>query len=104
MIKMSVIYLHKENGQFDFEYYLAKHMPLVESLYSEFGMKNWQVDRGISLSSKTPSNLIACSYLYFDSIDALKIALKSKGGEVMKDVKNFTNIEPEVYFSEVVDS
>ena len=55
MIRMSVIYSHQEDGQFDFDYYLTKHMPLVESLYSELGMQSWQVDRGASLSSKTPS-------------------------------------------------
>ena len=104
MIRMSVIYSHQEDGQFDFDYYLTKHMPLVESLYSELGMQSWQVDRGASLSSKPPSNIVACAYLFFDSIDALKLALKSKGGDVMKDVQNFTNIEPNVYFSEVIAS
>jgi len=99
---MSVIYSQQEEGKFDFDYYLEKHMPLVDSLYSNLGMKSWQVDRGASLSSKMPSNIVACAYLFFEDINTLKLALKNKGDEVMKDVKNFTNIEPSVYFSEVI--
>jgi len=99
---MSVIYTQQEKGHFDFDYYIEKHMPLVESLYNNLGMKSWQVDRGASLSSKMPSNIVACAYLFFEDINTLKLALKSKGGEVMKDVENFTNIEPSIYFSEVI--
>ena len=68
MIRMSVIYSQQENGQFDFDYYLTKHMPLVANLYKDLGMQSWQVDRGASLSSKTPSNIVACAYLLFTAL------------------------------------
>jgi len=101
MIRVSVIYSIQENADFNFEYYLNQHMPLVEKLYSEFGLKSWQVDEGKSLSSKHPAPTVAAAYMFFDSIDSVKAAFKNKGAEVMEDTKNFTNIEPSVTISEI---
>lgn len=98
MIRLSVIYPRSDDATFDLDYYMNTHMPLVSKLYSDYGLTDLQVDEGISLSSKVPSdNVIAC-YMVFDSLDNLKAALKNEGAKVMADVANFTNIEPTVMF------
>lgn len=102
MIRVSVIYPQKESAEFDFDYYLSTHLPLVEKLFGEYGMSHWQVDKGVSLSSKQIATFIGAAYLYFDDMDAVKQAFKNQGGEVMADVKNFTTITPEVSFAQVV--
>jgi uncharacterized protein (TIGR02118 family) len=102
MIRISVIYPNKAEGKFDFEYYLSTHMPLVMSLYGEFGLHSWQVDKGTSMSSKMPGDFVAACYLYFDSMDSAKQALKNKGGQVMADIENFTDIVPAVSFGEMI--
>ncbi|MCJ8273904.1 MAG: EthD family reductase [Psychrosphaera sp.] len=102
MIRLSVIYPNKDNGQFDFDYYMATHMPLVAKLYTEYGLKSWQADKGTSMSSKMPIEFVAACYMDFDSMDSLKQAMKNKGGEVMADLKNFTDIEPAVSFGELL--
>ena len=101
MIRLSVIYPRIDNAKFDLDYYMNTHMPLVSKLYGDYGLQDFQVDEGISLSSKVPSdNIIAC-YMVFDSLDNLKAALKNEGAKVMADVANFTNIEPTVMFGQV---
>jgi uncharacterized protein (TIGR02118 family) len=104
MIRVSVIYseqLKHVPTVFDFDYYLSTHMPQLAKLYSEFGLTSWQVDKGISLSSRQPADFVAAAYLYFDSVDSVKEAFKTHGGTVMADVKNFTAITPHVSFSEM---
>lgn len=100
MIRVSVIYPNKADGQFDFDYYMTTHMPLVAKLYSEYGLKSWRVDKGTCLSSKMPSEFVAACYLEFETLDSVKAAFKNKGGEIMADVKNFTDIGPLVSFGE----
>jgi uncharacterized protein (TIGR02118 family) len=101
MIRVSVVYNNQENTHFDAEYCLNHHMPLVEKLYSEFGLIGWDFDQGISLSSKHQPTVAAIANIYFDDIAAVKAAFKNKGAEVMADTKNYTNIEPTIMTSHV---
>jgi len=108
MIRVSVVYPQPSNESdqeqaFDFHYYQTKHLPLVNELYREFGLSHWQIDQGISLSSRQPASFIAAGYLFFDSIDSVKQAFKNQGATVMADIKNFTIIEPQISFSEIID-
>jgi len=107
MIRVSIIYPQASNESdkpqvFDLDYYHTKHLPLVNELYSEFGLSHWQIDKGISLSSRQPASFIAAGYLFFDSIDSVKQAFKNQSAAVMADIKNFTNIEPQISFSEII--
>ena len=90
-------------GEFDFDYYLSTHLPLVEKLYGDYGLNHWQVDKGVNLSDKQPDSFIAAATLYFESLDLVRQAFKNKGSEVMADVKNFTSITPYVSFSEIIE-
>lgn len=101
MIRVSVIYPRKDNAKFDIDYYTNTHMPLVSRLYGDYGLLDWHVDQGISLSSKVPSDNIVACYMYFDTIDNVKAALKNEGAKVMQDVANFTDIEPIVSFGQI---
>jgi uncharacterized protein (TIGR02118 family) len=101
MIRVSVVYNNQDNAHFDSEYCLNHHMPLVEKLYTEFGLLGWDFDQGVSLSSKHPPAALAIANIYFDSIESVKAAFKNKGAEVMADTKNYTNIEPTITTSDV---
>jgi uncharacterized protein (TIGR02118 family) len=107
MIRVSIIYPQPSNTLdnkqvFDLHYYQTKHLPLVEKLYRKFGLSHWQIDQGISLSTRQSASFIAASYLFFHSVDNVKQAFKNQGVNVMADVKNFTNIEPQISFSEII--
>lgn len=100
MIRVSVIYPRSENAKFDLDYYLEKHVPLVKEAYNPYGLLEAQVDQGVSLSSKHPSDNILVCYLLFKDLDSVKQAFKNAGATVMKDVANFTDIEPQVTFGQ----
>ncbi|WP_293040791.1 hypothetical protein [Paraburkholderia sp.] len=35
MIKVSILYPHRQNGRFDSEYYTTRHMPLAQTLLDD---------------------------------------------------------------------
>jgi uncharacterized protein (TIGR02118 family) len=101
MIRISVVYPNIADSKFDFDYYVSTHMPLVAKLYGEFGLQSWQTDKGISMSSKVPADFLVACYLCFDTMDNVKLALKTNGAQVMADVANFTDLEPGVSFAQI---
>jgi len=57
-----------------------------------------EIDKGVSGPN------VASVQFYFDSMDAFQGALgKPETAEVMADVANYTNIEPVMQVSEIVD-
>ncbi len=67
------MYPNTPNSKFDLDYYAQKHMALV-----------------------------AIGHLYFNSMDEFQKAFGTHAQEIMADVPNFTDIEPQFQISEVV--
>jgi len=101
MIKVSVLYPHKDGGKFDMDYYLRKHMPLVRERLGA-SLKSMAVEQGIGGGApNSPPPFAAMGHLFFDDIGAFKSGMESHGAEFMADIPNFTNIEPTIQVSEV---
>lgn len=102
MIKATVLYPTQEGKYFDIKYYTEKHVPLVKRLLGE-ACKNVEVEKGISGAApdSIPANtIIGC--LYFDSIDDFQNSFGPNAGEIINDVKNFTDINPVLQISEII--
>ena len=70
-------------------------MPLAVKAWSPL---RTEIDKGVSGPN------VASVQFYFDSMDAFQGALgKPETAEVMADVANYTNIEPVMQVSEIVD-
>jgi uncharacterized protein (TIGR02118 family) len=96
MIKANVLYPHKDNGTFDMNYYLTKHMPLVRQRLGG-ALKGMSVDQGIAGGApNSPPQFAVVASLLFDSVADLQSALGPHTAELMADVPNFTNIEPSI--------
>ena len=101
MVKVSVLYPHKDGAKFDMNYYLTKHMPLVRQTLGA-ALKGVSVEQGIAGGSpNSPAPFVALGHLLFDGVADVESALGSHGAELMADVPNFTNIEPTLQISEV---
>lgn len=101
MIKVSVLYPNQQGSKFDLDYYLQKHMPMVERNLGS-ALRGVTVERGVSggLPGSRPPYAVIC-HLAFDSVDAFFAAFEAHAEEVMGDIPNYTNIEPIVQISEV---
>ena len=95
MITFTVKYPNKKDSYFDMDYYCNTHIAIAKKYFKDT-CKGYSIVKGSSELNNGKEPQFACvSHLFFNSI--MKVAEK----ELIEDVKNFTNIQPEVEFYEV---
>jgi uncharacterized protein (TIGR02118 family) len=101
MIRVHVQYPNSEGAQFDMDYYLNKHMPLVAERCGD-ALKSYTVEQGLSggMGGNPPAN-IAVGTLEFESVDAFAAAMGPHMPEIMGDIPNYTKITPVLEIAEV---
>jgi uncharacterized protein (TIGR02118 family) len=83
------------NGSFNIEYYVQKHMKLVEKAWQAVGIQAWQVIKFANQPVGSPQPYCAAAIVTFDSCDGAERALQAEETrEVFGDVPNFTNLTP----------
>ncbi len=103
MIRVSVLYPSGEGKKFDVKYYVKKHMALVHKQYGEFGLVRTEVDEGVSGGAPGEAPPFACiGQLYFNSVADFHKAGEAHGKEVVGDMPNYTDIQPQIQISEIV--
>ncbi len=103
MFNISSIYPKKKEYEFDFDYYLSKHMPMsIELLSGAKGFKGVSVERGIDIEDpKIESSYAAMCHYYFDSLEDFMAAFGPHAEELQGNIVNYTNIEPIIQINEV---
>lgn len=103
MFNISSIYPKKEGYEFNFDYYLNKHMPMsIELLSGAKGFKGMSVERGIDIEEpKIESSYVAMCHYYFDSLEDFMAAFDPHADKLQGDIVNYTNIEPIIQINEV---
>ncbi len=102
MIKVTILYPNGEGKTFDMDYYSNKHMPMVASLLGD-SLRLLEIDKGIT--GRTPDEplpYLAIGYLYFDKLSAYQNSFGPHAEQIVGDVPNYTNIQPVVQISEVM--
>lgn len=103
MIKVTLLYENGEGKTFDMDYYSKKHMPLVARLLGD-SLKLLAIDKGIA--GRTPDDSIpylGIGYLYFNTLSAYQSSFGPNAKEIVGDIPNFTNIQPVVQISEIIE-
>ncbi len=94
MIRLSILYPAGEGATFDHDYYRDSHIPLVSEVWRPASVT---VDKGVD------GPYLAGVHLTFDSIEALHAAMGAdRTIELLTDVANYTNTQPVMQTSEVV--
>jgi uncharacterized protein (TIGR02118 family) len=101
---ITVLYENLEDATFDLDYYLAKHMPLVDVKFKPFGMKGWRVLKAVAGPTGDKPRYSIIANLEFDTADQFKAAVAAEGGPVFGDVPNFSNKSPVVVIGDLVGS
>ncbi|NOT74216.1 MAG: EthD family reductase [Cyclobacteriaceae bacterium] len=102
MVKVTILYPNSEGKTFDMDYYSTKHMPMIGTLLGD-SLKLIKIDKGIAAGAPdTPVPYLAIGYLYFESVSAFKNSFGPHAEKIRGDVKNYTNIQPVVLISEVL--
>jgi uncharacterized protein (TIGR02118 family) len=101
LIKVSVFYPNTTDCKFDMNYYVNRHMPMVQQKLGA-ACKSMAVEGGIAGGAPgTPSRYVAMGHIYFDSTDSYLAAFTPHAPAIMADVPNYTDIEPIFQISEV---
>ncbi|MEZ4809264.1 MAG: EthD family reductase [Allomuricauda sp.] len=102
MVKVTILYPNSDGKTFDMDYYSNKHMPMVASLLGS-SLKSYAIDKG--MAGRTPDDPIpylAIGYLYFDKLSDYQESFAPHAEKIVKDVPNYTNIQPIVQISEIL--
>lgn len=103
MIRVSVLYPAKEGATFDHDYYARRHMPMVKARLEGLGLLRLEIDKGVSGGApKAPAPFVCIGHLYFNSVADFQKGMAAHGAEIMADVPNYTNVQPQVQISEIV--
>lgn len=103
MIRVSALYPNQLGKRFDHKYYMEKHMPMVGRQLRPQGLVRVEIDRGISAADpKAPAPFLVVAHFYFNSVDDVHNAFRAVGREVMGDIPNYTDIQPQFQISEIV--
>jgi uncharacterized protein (TIGR02118 family) len=101
MITVSVLYPNGADTQFDTNYYLTKHIPMVKQKLGP-ACKSVDVEEGIAGGAPGASaTYVAMAHLAFDSVDTFQAAFGPHAAAIMGDIPNYTNVQPVVQISEV---
>lgn len=91
-VRMIVSYTGRPGDRFDREYYMARHIPMVERSWTPLGLES--VDVMFPVTGEQA--VVAVCLCQFRNADAMHSALASPATvEIMSDVERFTNIVPE---------
>lgn len=102
MVKVAILYPNGDDATFDMEYYASKHMPMVARLFGE-SLKHYAIDKGVAgRTPEEPVPYIAVGYFYFDKFSDYEKAFGTNAEKILRDIPNYTNIQPIVQISEVV--
>jgi uncharacterized protein (TIGR02118 family) len=103
MIRVLVLYPQAKGTRFDHDYYEQKHMPFVREKLEPLGMIRAEVDRGVAGGPGQPAPFFAAAHLIFETPEKFQQAFASAGAELMADIPNYTDVEPQIQISEMVD-
>jgi uncharacterized protein (TIGR02118 family) len=103
MFNISSIYARKERFNFDFDYYLNKHMPRsIELLSGAKGFKGVSVERGVDIDElDIESSYVAMCHYYFDTLEDFMAAFGPHAEELRGDIVNYTDIVPTIQINRV---
>ena len=103
MIRLLVLYPNKPDAKFDFDYYIGTHVPLFKQRMEPFGLLRVEVDRGVpGPAPDSPAPFAAVFLCVFQSLENFQKGLAAHAPEILADLPNFTNIQPQVQISEML--
>jgi uncharacterized protein (TIGR02118 family) len=100
MIQLNIVYPKTEDAQFDWDYYLNTHMPMSIRLQG-MALRSVTIGKGLEGIEAAPVAYVALTTMLYDSVDAFMEAFMPRAEILQGDMKNYTNIQPVIQFSEV---
>jgi uncharacterized protein (TIGR02118 family) len=101
MIKATVMYPNSDDAKFDHDYYINKHIPMIQEKMGEHVIRV-SVDKGMGGEPGQPAPYVCMCHIYVESLEAFQAAFVANMEAIGADVPNYTNIKPALQISEVI--
>jgi uncharacterized protein (TIGR02118 family) len=104
MIRVTVLFPKTNDSHFDMDYYLSKHVPMTRAKFQGLVIPvESEVDEGLGgITPGEPAPYAAIGYLRFEKMEDLQKGLATHGAEIMADIPNFTNVQPQIQVNQIV--
>lgn len=104
MIKVSVMYPNEPGVQFDMDYYVEKHLPMVRDRLGAacLGMEAEEGVAGGEPGSSAP--YVAIAHLRFESLETFASAFGPHAEAIEGDVPNYSSVRPTIQIGRVCPS
>src|SRR3989442_466365 len=103
MVRITVLYPAGEGKKFDHDYFVRKHLALVRERLGKFGLVRTEADKGVAGGAPgAPAPYVAVAHVYFNRVADFQKGMGEHGKEIMGDIPNYTNIQPQVQISEII--
>ena len=103
MIKVTILYPNEQGKKFDFDYWVNTHVLMVQRLLGPMGLVKGELEKGVSdTDPNLPPRFIALGHLYFNTTDEVHAGFSAHGREIMGDIKNYSDIQPQFQISELL--
>jgi uncharacterized protein (TIGR02118 family) len=103
MIRVTVSYPNQSGARFDLDYYMKKHMPMVQELLSKFGMSGYSVSKGLGgFAPGSPAEFMITAQLKIDTLENLQAGMAAQSATILADIPNYTDIQPHIQIDEVL--
>ncbi len=101
MIRASVMYPNTADTKFNWDYYVNKHIAAAKKLTTA-GLVRVEVDKGIGTAQPgAPAPFVCMAHMYFDNMEDFQKCMAA-GAELMADIPNFSNVQPQIQISEIL--
>ena len=103
MIRLVALYPNKADAKFDFDYYIGTHVPLFKERMEPFGLVRVEIDKGVpGPAPDSPPPFVTVFLCVFNSREGLQKGFASHAQEIVADIPKFTNIQPQIQISEML--
>jgi uncharacterized protein (TIGR02118 family) len=101
MIQLNILYPKTNEALFNWHYYINVHMPLSVKLQGHY-IKAISIGKGLEDIDAVPACYMAITIIRYDSVEDFMKAFMPNKDVLQNDMKNYTNVEPVIQFSEII--
>lgn len=103
MIKVTALYRWREGATFNHDYYHGEHMRIARAALQPLGLLRLESDRVLYAGEPRAGQVVALTNAFFSNLQQAQAAAKATMVELSADIPNYTNIQPESYFAQMLE-
>jgi len=103
MFKVTVLYPKSATDDFDLDYYVNNHTPLIKKLLGPEGLVKVEIEEGIEGGAPgTDATYAIICGIFFPDSETLESAFEKHAMDLLSDILNFTSVIPILQISRVL--